>query len=95
MASLDTNGDGVVSDDERKAGRAKRAEELHARADTDHDGKLTPQELANSAFRRFRPEDIDTDHNGEISVAELAAAFDHQAKLWGADRLGSRLRRGN
>lgn len=72
-AKLDTNHDGVVSDEER----LQRAAPMRDRLDTNHDGKLTPDELAASQRRMFAdPAKIDTNKDGDISLAELDAAIE-------------------
>lgn len=77
MKELDTNGDGVISDDERAAGHKKRIEGMRARLDTNGDGKLTPEELAAATGRmKFdNPTELDTNKDGDISADELDAAM--------------------
>jgi hypothetical protein len=72
-AALDTNKDGVVSDEERQA----RLKPMIERFDQNDDGKLTPEELAASDRRMGfdDPAAIDTDKNGEISLKELDTAI--------------------
>jgi hypothetical protein len=87
-AKLDTDGDGVVSEEERAAAMRVRVANMHARLDTDGDGKLTPAELANARGRmRFDdPAAIDTNHDGEISTDELAAALKARRDQWRGNR---------
>lgn len=70
--ALDTNHDGVVSPEERRA----RLKPMVDRLDTNGDGKLTPEELsaAQGHMQFGDPAAIDTDHNGEISLSELDTA---------------------
>ncbi len=72
-AALDTNKDGVVSEEERQ----QRLLPMLERLDKDGDGKLTPTELASSNRRRGfdDPAALDTDHDGYISLPELDAAM--------------------
>jgi EF hand domain-containing protein len=76
-AKLDTNGDGVVSAEERAAAMHERMTAMHTRLDADGDGKLTPAELANAPGRMHfdDPAAIDTNHDGDISADELGAAI--------------------
>lgn len=71
-AALDTNKDGVVSDEER----LQRLQPMIDRFDQDGDGKLTPDELASSKRRMGfdDPAALDTDRDGYISLSELDAA---------------------
>jgi hypothetical protein len=89
-AKLDTNGDGVVSDEERAAALQERMTAMRTRLDTDGDGKLSPSELANARGRmRFDdPAALDTNHDGDISSDELAAGFKAKREQWRAN-LGS------
>jgi hypothetical protein len=72
-AMLDTNHDGVVSDEERQ----QRLKPMVERLDANGDGKLTPDELAQSDRRMGfdDPAAVDTNKDGEISLAELDAAI--------------------
>jgi len=90
-AKLDTNGDGVISDEERAAAMRERVAGMHARLDTDGDGKLTPAELANAPGRMHfdDPAAIDTNHDGDISADELAAALKARRDQRRGDRGGS------
>jgi len=86
-AELDTNHDGVVSEDERAAGMKKRAEMMRQKLDTNSDGKLTPDELA-AAKGRMKFDDpaaLDTNHDGDISVDELQAAMKARWDKWHAN----------
>jgi hypothetical protein len=92
IAELDTDGDGTVTEDERRAARGRRAQELRTTLDVDKDGKVTVAELASSRFRRLDPESIDADKNGDISVAEITTALEQRSTAWGAGRVRDRLR---
>lgn len=88
MAQFDADGDGKISDEERKVARHKRAEDMRSKADANGDGKVTPDEISKGAFRRLDPEGIDTNKDGDISVDELEASLEARSKAWGAGRLG-------
>jgi hypothetical protein len=87
MAQMDTNGDGVISDEERAAAMTERVNAMHARYDTDGDGKLTPKELSGARGRlRFdNPEALDTNHDGDISPDELAVGMKAKRDQWRAN----------
>ncbi|HEU4734553.1 MAG TPA: hypothetical protein VFT22_41970 [Kofleriaceae bacterium] len=77
-ARMDSDGNGVVSNDERAAALHERATTYRQRLDVDGNGKLSYEELANAPGRRMRFDDpaaLDTDHDGDISVDELAAGL--------------------
>ncbi len=97
MQQFDTDGDGQISDDERKQARHKRAEDMHKTADKNGDGKVTPDELAEGNFRRMDPQSLDTNKDGDISTAELEAALENRTRAWGGGRFGrmDRGRRGS
>jgi hypothetical protein len=90
MAEFDQDGDGKISDDERKAARHKRAEDMRTKADANGDGKVTIEELQTSsnAFKRMDPATVDTNKDGDISLAELETALENRSKQWGGNRLG-------
>lgn len=66
-AEMDTNGDGKVSAEERKAWNAKWFKEM----DTNGDGKLSEEEVARS-FKANR-EKMDTNGDGAIELDEFIA----------------------
>lgn len=83
LMAFDKNGDGVLTPDELPA----RMQSLFARADTNHDGKLTREELHALANRQTLPTGtqkpssndplflaLDLNHDGVISPDEIAAA---------------------
>jgi hypothetical protein len=76
-AHLDSNGDGVVSAEEREAGLQERVVSLRKRFDRDGDGKFSVDELMRSRVRRrfSDPVALDTNNDGDISAEELAAGF--------------------
>lgn len=89
--SADTDGDGVVSAEEREAAheaRAQRmAQRLEDRLDANHDGKLTPDELAASGSdhrgpRFADPKAVDANNDGVISPEELQAAMEERRAQW-------------
>lgn len=94
-ARLDTDGDGVISDEERAAAMHERLANVHARFDTDADGKLTPAELANARgpMRFDDPAALDTNHDGDISADELAAAFKARREQWRGSGSGAQVPR--
>jgi hypothetical protein len=76
-ARLDTDGDGVISGEERDAAMKDRMANMRTRLDTDGDGKVSPAELTAARGRlHFDNADaLDTNHDGDISAEELAAGF--------------------
>ncbi|MBK1833371.1 EF-hand domain-containing protein [Roseibacillus ishigakijimensis] len=76
IAKFDTDGDGKLNEEERKAAReARRAEfekrraEMLEKFDTDKDGKLSQEERKAAMLARF-----DKDGDGELSDAEKEEA---------------------
>jgi len=67
-----------------------RAVAMHTRLDADHDGKLTPAELAAAPGRMHfdDPAALDTNHDGDISADELAAAIKARRGQRGPGRRG-------
>ena len=84
LMSFDKNQDGVLTTDEVP----ERLQNLFARADANHDGKLTPAELRTLAQKQAPPAAgperegfrdplltaVDTDHDGALSAAEIAGS---------------------
>ena len=83
---LDTNHDGIVSDEEERAGWRGMIERL----DENHDGKLGFDELKKERrYERVLQANIDTDNDGVISIEELDAFARHRREWfrshWGSD----------
>jgi hypothetical protein len=74
---LDTDGDGMISDEERAAATRERMGALRQRLDRDGDGKVSVEELsaARGRMKFDDPASLDTNHDGDISAEELAAAL--------------------
>jgi Ca2+-binding EF-hand superfamily protein len=89
IAQFDTDGDGKISQDERKLARHKRAEDMRKQADADNNGKVTADEIAKSNFKRLDPESLDTNKDGDISTDEIEAALESRNKAWGGGRFGA------
>jgi type IV secretory pathway VirB10-like protein len=88
-AMLDTDGDGVVSDEERR----QRFLPMHDRLDVDGDGKLTTAELEKSG-RGFDVAAVDANGDGVISLEELEAAMRARREEGRSRWRGGRGRRG-
>lgn len=81
---LDLDHNGRVDDTERLEARKQRLAQTLSTLDTDHDGKVSVDELAGTQlfFLRFDdPRAVDRDHDDAISVDEIESAIDarHQA----------------
>jgi Ca2+-binding EF-hand superfamily protein len=76
MARLDTDGDGVISDEERAALRAQRRAELQARLDRDGDGTVTDAERLTARLERAEAMTarLDADGDGALTIEELENA---------------------
>ncbi len=76
MKQFDKDGDGAISDEERDAARADRAQEMLDRLDTDKDGTVSEAErVAAQADRaanlRTR---LDADGDGKLTVSEMESS---------------------
>jgi Ca2+-binding EF-hand superfamily protein len=75
MMTIDTDGDGEISDEEREAARKRREANMVARLDTDGDGKVSEQERAEG--RRQRADAmrtrLDANGDGKVTADELGA----------------------
>jgi Ca2+-binding EF-hand superfamily protein len=60
------------------AGDGMSADEKFAAMDTNHDGKVSPDEYTVGATMMF--DKVDTNHDGQISAAEIDAAHSGKAK---------------
>jgi len=91
MKSMDRDGDGVITEEERVAARHERMEGLIKRLDLNGDGKLTPQELSEASGRMHfdNPGELDVNHDGVISPEELQAATDMRRAQRRAARHGN------
>lgn len=91
MGKADTNGDGVITEEELKAGAEKMRAEHLAQADTDHDGKLSPDERK-AAFEKFAQErfaKMDKNNDGALSKEEIGDKHWERLSVADADKSGS------
>ena len=90
FAKADTDGDGFITLDELTAQSVKRAEERAAgmmeKLDTDGDGKLSEEDMAQSSRAGRMFERLDQDNDGVITKAEFDEARKHGGKRWGKKR---------
>ena len=76
LMALDVNGDGIVEQQEmrvRQQTPAERADHLMEEWDTNHDGKLTADEVPDGLKARFAQ--ADANHDGFLDRAEVEAMF--------------------
>jgi hypothetical protein len=81
-----TSGSGEHHDRPDRMARLKSIRDQH---DTNHDGKLSPDELSKAPqpFLRFEdPSAVDADHDGDITVDELGAALRARRGMMHRDR---------
>lgn len=64
-----------ADDDAAKARLAKQVDNVFARLDSDHDGKITKSEASKGPRLSKHFDAIDTNHDGFVTRAELAAAL--------------------
>jgi Ca2+-binding EF-hand superfamily protein len=64
-----------ADDDAAKAKLAKQVDNMFARLDNDHDGKISKAEASKGPRLSKWFDAIDTNHDGFVTKAELAAAF--------------------
>lgn len=78
LERIDADGDGKISEQERKAARSAQMDEMKTRLDTDGDGKLTIKELQESRMARRMPDmtTVDTNNDGEVSNDELRKSME-------------------
>lgn len=81
------------SGDDRAEARHKRLEAMRDKLDTNHDGKVSPDELAAAPGRMHfdDPAALDTNHDGDISLDELEAAMkarrEQMRGKWGSGQM--------
>lgn len=92
LEKFDTDGDGTLNEEERKAARSARREltqkrraEMLAKYDVDKDGKLSPEEQKAAMLDRF-----DADKDGKLSDAERETAKKEMRRPRGAREGGPR-----
>lgn len=76
LLTLDANHDGMLQSTEmrvRQQTPAERAAHLMEEWDSNHDGRLSPDELPDSLKPRFAQ--ADTNHDGYLDTAEITAMF--------------------
>ncbi|HYP99793.1 MAG TPA: hypothetical protein VER96_14055 [Polyangiaceae bacterium] len=91
MGKADTNGDGVITVEELKAGEEKMRAEHLAKVDTDHDGKISPEERK-AAFEKFAEErfaKLDKNNDGALSKDEVGDKRWEHLSVADADKNGS------
>jgi len=91
MGKADTNGDGVITVEELKAGEEKMRAEHLAKVDTDHDGKVSPEERK-AAFEKFaerRFAKMDKNNDGALSKDEVGDKRWARLSVADADKNGS------
>jgi Ca2+-binding EF-hand superfamily protein len=64
-----------ADDDAAKVKLAKQVDNVFARLDNDHDGKISKSEASKGPRLSKHFDAIDTNHDGFVTRAELAAAF--------------------
>ena len=76
LSAADTDGDGMLSTEERQAFRAARIGAILADFDVDQDGELSAdeREAVRAAKRAQRFTELDTDDDERLSEAEVADA---------------------
>jgi Ca2+-binding EF-hand superfamily protein len=91
IGKADTNGDGVITVEELKAGEEKMRAEHMAKVDTDHDGKVSPEERK-AAFEKFAEErfaKMDKNNDGALSKDEVGDKRWEHLSVADADKNGS------
>src|SRR6478609_5141831 len=91
MGKADSNGDGVITVEELKAGEEKMRAEHLAKVDTDHDGKISPEERK-AAFEKFAQErfaKLDKNNDGALSKDEVGDKRWERLSVADADKNGS------
>src|SRR6478735_3352957 len=91
MGKADTNGDGVITVEELKAGEEKMRAEHLAKVDTDHDGKVSPEERK-AAFEKFAEQHfakMDKNNDGALSKDEVGDKRWERLSVADADKNGS------
>lgn len=81
-----------ITNERRLAAMQRRAILIHEQFDANHDGTLSPEELANAHGRRARFDDpfaLDTNHDGDVSPDELAAGLKARAEARRAEHIGA------
>ena len=64
-----------ADDSDHQAKLAKHVDEVFAKLDTDHDGKISKAEAAKGPRLSKNFDEVDADHDGFVTKAELSAAM--------------------
>jgi len=91
MGQADSNGDGVLSVDELKAGQEKMRAEHLAKIDTNHDGQVSPEErkAAFAEFAKKRFEALDKNKDGALTKDEVGDKHWEHLSVADVDKNGS------
>jgi len=79
LSKMDANKDGILTRDEFEQGKAEMRADFEKRADTNKDGKVSPEERKAAMRTHFeeRFKSDDQNHDGFLTQAEVPQRWDH------------------